>query len=394
MSIPIEKSLTDVREAVFARIEEVQDEYQAQGYLPSRLNLNKGVARGLLEVFCWGLYQLYLLLQTIMDQAFPHSSTGSWLDLHSEQVELERKASTKATGTVYLTRSGTTGNVKVPTGKILATRQDGNGDVFRFVTTQAAVLADGASEVAVAVEAETYGAGSNVTAGQISELVSSFDGIEAVENRSGWLTSEGADEETNTALEERYILRWQGNNSCNKYAYKSWAMAVTGVVAAKILDQHPRGQGTVDIVVKGSAGIPTQTLLDAVAESVACCGDSSSGTAGPPINDDWSVIAPTAVAVTIAGGLVLVPDAHADTVLAAAETRLRALFEDPTDVEGISPLQIGEDLPLDRLTAAVMAVDGVKQVTWTSPSEGVAVDEDGLAVLESLALTATEAEEA
>ncbi len=32
-----------------------------------------------------------------------------------------------------------------------------------------------------------------------------------------------------------------------------------------MLDQHPRGQGTVDVIVRGSAGVPTQTVVDAVA---------------------------------------------------------------------------------------------------------------------------------
>ena len=128
MSLPIEKSLADVREMVFSRIEEVQDEYQAKGWLPARMNLNKGVVRGLLEIYCWGLYQLYLLLQASLPEAFPKTSTAAWLDLHATQVELARKAATKASGTVYLTRSGTTGNVKVASGRILCTPTDGKGE--------------------------------------------------------------------------------------------------------------------------------------------------------------------------------------------------------------------------------------------------------------------------
>ena len=53
MSIPIprvSKTLDDVRSELFARLEEVQEEYQAKGWLPSRLNLNKGVIRGMLEI--------------------------------------------------------------------------------------------------------------------------------------------------------------------------------------------------------------------------------------------------------------------------------------------------------------------------------------------------------
>jgi len=70
------------------------------------------------------------------------------------------------------------------------------------------------------------------------------------------------------------------------------------------------------------------------------------------------------------------------------------MFTDPSTVPGVAPLQIGEDVPLDRLTGVVMAARGVKKVNWTSPANDQAVAVDGLAVLGSLTLTTTEATEA
>jgi phage-related baseplate assembly protein len=115
---------------------------------------------------------------------------------------------------------------------------------------------------------------------------------------------------------------------------------------------------------------------------------------GPPVNDDWQVRGPQAVEVIISGELILKPGTHAATALAEAGQRLRAMFTDPSTVPGVAPLQIGEDLPLDRLTAVVMATSGVKRVAWSSPVQDVAVPDDGLAVLAGLNLTATEAAEA
>ena len=71
LSKRVSKSLDQIRAELFARIEEVQDEYAAKGWLPRRLNLNKGVVRGLLELFAWGIWQLYRLLETVLLQAFP-----------------------------------------------------------------------------------------------------------------------------------------------------------------------------------------------------------------------------------------------------------------------------------------------------------------------------------
>jgi phage-related baseplate assembly protein len=184
-----------------------------------------------------------------------------------------------------------------------------------------------------------------------------------------------------------------GNNGMTKHAYASWALSVTGVVAATVLDQHPRGQGTVDVIVKGADGIPTDNLLAAVRTAVATGAMPEDVQAGPPVNDDWQVRAPQAVPLAITGTLILVPGTHAASARAEAEERIRALFTDPSTVPGISPLQIGEDVPRDRLTAAVMAVSGVKRVEWTSPASDVTVPEDGLATLEALTLDTSEAEE-
>lgn len=390
----LSKTLDDVRSMVFGHVEDVQEEYAAKGWLPRRLNLNKGVVRGLLEIFCWGLYQLYQLLAAVFEQAAPKTATDeAWMEWHAEQVEAPRKQATKAFGLVRFARVSTSGNVPIPKGKIIRTETDGAGQVYRYVTTQDAVIQNGMNEVAVPVEAEEYGAASNASAGQITEMVTAISGVDAVSNSADWLTSEGADIETLEKLRERYILRWMGNNGMTKYAYASWALSVTGTVAVKVLDQHPRGQGTVDVIVKGAAGIPTDALMENVRQAVATGAKPEDVQAGPPVNDDWQARGPQAVPLAITGELTLKPGTHADTAKASAVQRIRALFTDPTKVTGIDPLQIGEDVPLDRLTAAVMGAAGVKQVVWASPLADVVVAEDALATLESLTLTASEASE-
>lgn len=384
MSIPVSKTLAEVRGEVFARLAQVQEEYAAQGWLPSRINLNKGVVRGLVELFCWGLWKLYEFLALVLEQAFPRSSSDAWLNLHADQLDLARRPATKASGVVcFLRASGSTGNIKIPAGRIVRTLPDATGSVYRYVTTAEAVLLEGFSEIAVPVEAEEYGRASNVTPGQIRELSTHVPGIGSVENREDWLSEEGADEETDAQLRERYGLAWLGNNGVTKYAYMSWALSVPGVIAVAVLDQHPRGQGTVDAVVKGAAGIPTEALLAKVELAVA---------ARAPINDDWQVKAPVCVPVHIEAQLEYV-SGEASSLLAQAEARIRAIFTDPALVEGVAPLQIGEDLTRDRLVGVLMAIPGIKRIIWTSPAADVAVPGNGLAVLDSLTLTASEAVE-
>jgi len=386
----INRSLEEIRQSLFDYLNAKQDEYAAKGWLPIRLNLNKGVVRGLIELWSWGLYQLYQFLAVVLRQAFPDTATGGWLDLHCKQVGVTRKAATKAVGTVYFTRTDTAGNVPISAGRIVKTPPDGTGTVYRFVTLEDVVLADGLAEVAVQVEAEEYGQGANVTVSQISEIVTVINGVDAVENRADWLTTEGADEELDDALRARYVLAWKGLNGCTKHAYESWALSVNGVVAAKILDQHPRGQGTVDVVIKGTAGLPTQTLLDAVDQEIL---GTDNDDEKQPVNDDVLVKAPTPVYVDVDIDLVLLYGT-ADEVVSEAQSRLRALFETVDDIDDVPPLEIGQDVPLDLLRWAVMSIDGVKQLTVTAPSADVTVDNDGLALLQSINVTSTWAVEA
>lgn len=162
-------------------------------------------------------------------------------------------------------------------------------------------------------------------------------------------------------------------------------MSVPGVASVSILDRHPRGQGTVDIVVRGADVLPTEALLQKVREAVA---------PNVPINDDWLVKGPVPVAATI-DGVLEYTDGDPDAITTQAENRLRALFAETSPLADVTALQIGQDLTLDLLTHTVMAVAGVKRVTWTSPTQDVlVVPADGVARLESLALRAVRAEEA
>ena len=156
----VSRTIEEVRASVFGYVESVQDNLAARGYLPARLNLNKGVVRGLLEIFCWGYWQIYSLLERLLTQATPSSATGAWLDMHAAGVDLSRRAATKARGKVRFLRAAQgslEANVTIPAGRIVRTLPDGAGRIYRYGTTDTAVLPAGADFVGVPVEAEDYG---------------------------------------------------------------------------------------------------------------------------------------------------------------------------------------------------------------------------------------------
>lgn len=377
----ISRSIEDIRAGLYARLDAVQQDYAARGWLPRRMNLNKGVIRGLIELYAWGAWQVYTLLEKLTRQAVPHYSEKDWLELHAQSVGLARKEATKTRGAVrFYRREGRSGNIVIQAGRIVRTEPDARGEIYRYVSTEQSILPAGLDYVAVPVIAEEYGAGSNAGLGQISVLVTPVDGVNAVSNAADWLESEGADAEGDESLLERIVLRWMANNGCTKYAYKLWALSVPGVLSVEILDQHPRGQGTVGVVVRGAAVLPTEALLERVRAAIA---------PEAPINDDWYVVAPTPAPLAVDGAVHYVAGLSDPALLMReAELRILALFADTSPYSDITPLAIGQDVPRDLLTAALMAVPGVKSVAWNAPAADLTVAKDGIARLASLNFTA------
>lgn len=375
MSIRLSKNIGEIRAGLFERIEAVQDDYAAKGWLPARLNLNKGIARGIIEIFAWGLWQLYNFLAVIHKQAIPREATGEWLDTHAAQVDEARKAATKARGNVLFHRGVQAGNIRIPAGRVVRTLPDGKGDVYRYVTDELAVLPEGAASVAVPATAEEYGQGSNAAPGQICDLVTPVEGVRGVTNAADWLTEEGADEESDASLQRRYELAWKAKAGVTRAAYEAAALSVPGVVDVYVADRHPRGEGTVDVVIQGSAGLPTARLLEAVRAALD---------ADIIINHDLLVKAPEPVNVSVKAVLELL-SGDADAIRTQAESWVRAMFSSGDD-PAIPRFSIGKDVVRDRLASGLVSIAGVKRIRWESPAADVEIPAGGLAVLASLEL--------
>lgn len=385
LSLPrVSKTLDEVRSGIFTRVEEVQDEYQAKGWLPARMNLNKGVIRGLLELVSWMFFQLYQLLEALLTQAVPLLSSGEWLDLHCDQVGVTRKAATKAKGYVRFFRSPQTPesqNIPIPSGRIVRTLPDGNGAVYRYVTLADAVVQAGQAYAEVLAESEEYGAEANAGVGQIRELATPVSGIDKVSNTVDWLTDEAASGESDEQLRIRYMYAWLSRAGVTSAAYQAAALSVKGCIEAAVSDQHPRGEGTIDVIVRGSAGIPTENLLEAVEAAI---------NEQVVINHDLLVKSPVPVSIDADLELELYSGDEAALRL-SAETFIRAMFSgDASRTGGHIPFGIGHDVVRERLAAGVITLMGVKRINWggSLASGDVLVPADGLAILNSASVTA------
>lgn len=343
-------------------------------------NLNPGgVFRTLIELSMQGVADLYTLLLSVVPQGFAAHATGKWLNLKVKDVDLTRLAATKSVGTITFSRTAVAGAIRIPAGTIVKTDLSAQGEALRFFTTQDVIMPDGAAQASVPVQAEFPGARYNVGDGYIKNLVTNVPGIDSVTNAAGWITQSGTDEETDEALRRRYFLRWSElSQGGTDDAYISWALKVAGVAEASVNSEHPRGQGSVDVIITGPQGMPSAALISEVQAYI----DKRR-----PNVANVLVKAPTAAVIDVAVTVQL-PTTVGDKAATKtkAETLIKALFGQTTDPV-VSRLRIGEDLYHSRLVALLMTVPNVVNVTIQTPAADVVVAPDTFATLGLLAVT-------
>ena len=200
---------------------------------------------------------------------FVSHAGGAWLDLKMADYSKKRKKAQKTQGFVTVSRTDMTGEaVKIPKGHVFKSILDINGEELRFFVLEAATLQKGASSVDVLVEAETEGSRYNVPAGQIVRTLT-YLGDVTFSNAEDWIVREGSDTEDDESARARTLRSWSElAQRATEDTFIDAAESVPGVLFAQADCNHPRGQGTVDVIVTGTAGEATEGLLAAVREAV------------------------------------------------------------------------------------------------------------------------------
>ncbi len=210
------------------------------------------------------------LLRQVLNNMFVSHATGVWLDLKMADYSKKRKRAQKTQGFVTISRLDAEGEaVKIPKGTVFKTVQDINGEELRFFALEAAVLQKGAQTAEVPVEAEIEGTRYNVPQEQITRTLTYLGEI-SVSNARDWITREGSDTEDDESARTRTLRSWSElAQRAIEDTFVNTAESVPGVLFAQADCLHPRGQGTVDVIVTGTAGEATEGLLNDVRKAVA-----------------------------------------------------------------------------------------------------------------------------
>ena len=333
---------------------------ELRSLIPAGSPLNNRDPFGVWEVYLTLLAQVRVddvaTLNGVLPQGFPVTATGLWLDRHAQSLGLARIPAQRAEHQVYFSvrQPG-----MVPAGSVLQTELDYQGNALRFLVTEDTEVPYPGG--LVTVRAEQPGTLHNVGPGRIQQLVTVLAFVERVTNQDDSLTVAGVDQETDQLLRERLLLRWPALGRGSTYhAYLSWAREVPGITKVVVLDEHPRGQGTVDVIVAPDRGLPSSAQLQEVDALVQ---------ARRPLTADVQVRAPDLVPLDIDLTIHRTPGDVTD--LPTWEARVQQVLDAQT---------IGQTFFPSRLSDALHNSAAVQGVVIDKPLAPVQVSRDALVV--------------
>ena len=213
--------------------------------------------------------ELLKLARVILNNMFIRHAEGKWLELKAAEFSKSRKAAIKTQGYITINRSNTDTALTITKGHIFKTKPDASGTELKYYAVADALIPADTKTGKVLVEAEKAGTQYNVSENQITVSMIYLEGIENITNDQDWIYLEGADEESYSSLRTRTLGSWEElsvNTTAGKL--KSVVESLPGVMCAYVDDQHPRGQGTVDVIVIGTAGAASAELIQQAQQAI------------------------------------------------------------------------------------------------------------------------------
>ena len=309
------------------------------------------------------LQSLLMQADWVLDQSFPQTAQGTYLDYHAETRGITRGAAEKAAGVIrFAAADKVTAACPIEKGTVCMTAEG-----VRFETTEDAAIAVGSQWADVPAQAVEAGAGGNVIAGTVTLLSAMPVGVVQCTNPAAF--SGGCDAESDEALRGRVLASYQRlPNGANAAYYEQAAMRYPGVAAAKAVGRA-RGIGTVNVVIATHAGVPDAALLAAVETDLQKKRE---------IAVDVKVLAPTVETVAVTAALKAAPGYTFAEVKAGAQSALETLF-----TGGL----LGKSVTTARLLTLLCGVEGVENVHLTAPAADVAVGSTELPMLGTVTIS-------
>jgi uncharacterized phage protein gp47/JayE len=219
------------------------------------------------------------LVNVVLTNMFVATATGSMLRLLAWAVNIEAKPASAAAGVLRFYKTTPANAVTINAGTLIQTERI-NGVVYALAVDQDTTLPEGGESGLITVTATGTGSGYNLAPGYYRILPVGVAGIASVVNEDDWLTTPGADEESDDELRDR--TRNQFNLVGNYHTdaiYRSMIASVVGLSVDRIFFLHdaPRGPGTANAYLLLDSGETSQPFVDAVNDYINSQGHHGHG---------------------------------------------------------------------------------------------------------------------
>lgn len=248
----------------FEKAEEIRQKLEDEGF-----NIlyweNGGIFKTIVMVFLKVYEEVVHLLRYVLYNSYLATASEEWLDVKANDYSRYRKKALKTIGNVTLKRAKAGSVIQIPKGYIFKTEMDSKGREYRFIVQEQQYMQSYETSVDIKVVAEEEGEEYNLPADTIIKCVQYISGVDQITNEKDWIIKEGSSEEDDEDFRER-TMDWYDELAQlpTGAKFRAIALAVDGVMQCYVDDLHPRGQGTIDIILIGAAGVPSQTLIDEV----------------------------------------------------------------------------------------------------------------------------------
>lgn len=242
-------------------METIRKELAQEGFVIN--NFHKGgIFYHIIRIFVRVYTELKALARDIISNATVTDADEDWLEIKAPDFGKSRKQAVKAQGYITIRRSDYENALKVTKGHMFKTLPDALGQEKKFYVLEETVIGAGEAVGKVLVEAEESGTAYNLPPGKITVSMIHLDGVESVCNEEKWLYLAGAQIEDVEAFRTRVKASWSElAELTTEDKLKNAARKVSGVIHVEVDAQHPRGQGTTDIIITGSDGEASEELL-------------------------------------------------------------------------------------------------------------------------------------
>jgi len=280
------------------------------------------------------LWLVDLLINHALPNTFLKDAKGIWLELLAWAVDLERKPATSTKGHIRFTRESGDGECIIEAGMLVSTPPI-DGKVYRMITKEAVTMNDGMVTALIPVKAEKTGTAYNLGPGYYTLLPEPIEGIVSVINEPEWITSAGADAESDESLRLRCRNQFSAVGQYHHdAAYRADISLFAGIQPNYVWFEHgaPRGPGSANAYIMIDSGSPSQEFVDSINAYIRDNGHHGHG-------DDMLCmpmpVTPKSLTVTVYHDSVLPEDKRA--VLQEEVTNsIRYAFRENQDYEAIT----------------------------------------------------------